>query len=233
MECIIKMVNSIQEKSHEPISPRATEKASPAPAPDSGTKNRVPPDALDGDSTKERPKTSPPLEENPPKLQRTFWLVLQYAYFGFLALRFLLVTLFNHSSLPRRGFSDAAASGDQSRSQVTSVPPYTEDAKSRVQSDPVTGASATASASSSRHDSKRSQQQRRLPILRMRVWSCISNVLDLSRRMPWLKGMLKLIQHGLIYGHGRVGDTDGVLDRLVANLPLSSTSSLVPPLDRL
>lgn len=51
------------------------------------------------------------------------------------------------------------------------------------------------------------------PILNMRIWSLTSNLLDLPTRMPWLEGLLQLFRHGFITGPGRMGDTDGVLDR--------------------
>lgn len=50
-------------------------------------------------------------------------------------------------------------------------------------------------------------------IISMSVWSAISRTLDLDTRMPWLAGLLSLSHHLALYGPGKIGDTDGVLDR--------------------
>jgi hypothetical protein len=51
------------------------------------------------------------------------------------------------------------------------------------------------------------------PILSMSVWTMVGRVLDLDIRMPWLSGLLSLAHHVAMYGPGKVGDTDGALDR--------------------
>lgn len=67
-----------------------------------------------------------------------------------------------------------------------------------------------SSSSSSRMSS---QYLPKRPILNMKIWTLTSTLLDLPTRMPWLEGFLQLIRHALITGPGRLGDTDGVLDR--------------------
>lgn len=51
------------------------------------------------------------------------------------------------------------------------------------------------------------------PIVSMAVWSTVANLIELSARMPWLSGLLSLAQQSMVAGPGRVGDTDGMLDR--------------------
>jgi hypothetical protein len=60
-------------------------------------------------------------------------------------------------------------------------------------------------------DSLPSDDQR--PILSMSVWAMVGRILDLDIRMPWLSGLFSLSHHIAMYGPGRVGDTDGALDR--------------------
>ena len=56
-------------------------------------------------------------------------------------------------------------------------------------------------------------QAHRRPIISFKIFSLISCLLDLSSRMPWLAGSLSLIQHEITAGPGKVGDTDGMVDR--------------------
>lgn len=56
-------------------------------------------------------------------------------------------------------------------------------------------------------------QAHRRPIISSRIFSLISCLLDVARRMPWLAGSLSLLQYEVVAGPGRVGDTDGMLDK--------------------
>jgi hypothetical protein len=51
------------------------------------------------------------------------------------------------------------------------------------------------------------------PILSMSVWTIAGRVLDLDIHMPWLSGLFSLSHHIAMFGPGRIGDTDGALDR--------------------
>ena len=51
------------------------------------------------------------------------------------------------------------------------------------------------------------------PIVSMKLWSCVVQLLELDTRMPWLLGFLSMLHRGLLAGPGNMGDTDGVLDR--------------------
>lgn len=51
------------------------------------------------------------------------------------------------------------------------------------------------------------------PILSCRLWTCLGNLLELSMRMPWLDGLLSLLQYGAVNGPGRIAGHDGPIDR--------------------
>lgn len=51
------------------------------------------------------------------------------------------------------------------------------------------------------------------PVLSFNAWSCLSNVIELRPRMPWLGGFVSLLQLGAIHGPGQIAGLDGVLDR--------------------
>ena len=51
------------------------------------------------------------------------------------------------------------------------------------------------------------------PIVQFRAFGLISEVLDLSLRMPWVSGFLALFQQQMVEGPIRVGATDGILDQ--------------------
>jgi hypothetical protein len=38
-------------------------------------------------------------------------------------------------------------------------------------------------------------------------------IIELDTRMPWLVGSFSMLHRGLLAGPGKMGDTDGVLDR--------------------
>ena len=50
-------------------------------------------------------------------------------------------------------------------------------------------------------------------VLNYRLSGMISQLLDVPRRMPWLTGMLALIQYIMLAGPGKLGDTDNAIDR--------------------
>jgi hypothetical protein len=51
------------------------------------------------------------------------------------------------------------------------------------------------------------------PILNYRIYSMVSQMLDIPRRMPWLAGSLSLFQYLTLAGPGKLGETGSVLDR--------------------
>ncbi|KAL4974443.1 PXA domain-containing protein [Aspergillus desertorum] len=55
----------------------------------------------------------------------------------------------------------------------------------------------------------------RRPVLDYRLFGMLSQLLDISRRMPWLGGLLALFQYLILAGPGKVGGVGGVLDRFL------------------
>ncbi|KAJ5599836.1 hypothetical protein N7450_000903 [Penicillium hetheringtonii] len=114
------------------------------------------------------------------------WSVLQNIYLLYVALRFITTGLFRVASSPSPRASHGAG---------VSFPAAT----------PETRKEGTGSSS----DSVACKR----PVLDYRMLSMTSRLLGISQRMPWLTGLLALTQHFIVAGPGRLGDTDGVLDR--------------------
>lgn len=51
------------------------------------------------------------------------------------------------------------------------------------------------------------------PIIDMHAWGCMSELLMLRKRAPWLLGMLSLLRHLALYGPGQICCTNSRLDR--------------------
>jgi hypothetical protein len=118
-----------------------------------------------------------------------FWTVVQYMFLASTALRAVIYALATSSTLPSRSKTWLSPSDAERQGQLSSN---------------LTARSETSSTTLS-------EDQR--PILSMAVWSMFGNLIELKVRMPWLSGLLALLQHGALFGPGRVGDTDGALDR--------------------
>lgn len=124
--------------------------------------------------------------------RKWFWLVLQYSLMAFTAIRFFIIMLTTSSSLPSR----------LPAGKVSATRRFNEE-------DSGTG-SATSSAISATMAHHYKQ-----PIISMKLWSCISKLLDLDMRMPWLSATFSLLQWGALCGPWKVGDTDGIIDKYV------------------
>jgi hypothetical protein len=53
----------------------------------------------------------------------------------------------------------------------------------------------------------------KVPVLAFRLWTAISDLIQLDLRMPWLCGTLSFLQWTAMLGPGRMADVDGFLDR--------------------
>lgn len=124
----------------------------------------------------------------PSQSQFTIWIwnILQSIYLGYVALRFIATGLFRVASNPGPRPSHGAS---------ISFPAATPGPKKEG-----------VESSSYGITGKR-------PVVDYRLFSMASTLLDISQRMPWLSGLVSLSQHLILAGPGRVGDTDGVLDR--------------------
>jgi hypothetical protein len=119
-------------------------------------------------------------------LSSFLWAVVQYALLACMAVRAMISNLATSSSLPSR---------------------FVTSEQSPVEAPHQSGhAHADASLSRRRLRVKR-------PIVSMKMWSCVGQLVELDIRMPWLSGSLSMLHWGLIAGPGKVGDTDSALDR--------------------
>lgn len=115
-----------------------------------------------------------------------FWLVIQYVFLAYTALRALVLTLATASSSPSRISEGGPITIDETR----------ESCPTEVESQASTRLLAF-----------------KRPIVSMKLWSCAAQFVELDVRMPWLTGFISMLHCGALFGPGRVGNTDGVLDR--------------------
>jgi hypothetical protein len=118
-------------------------------------------------------------------------LVLQYCFLAFNAARFFLITLATSSSLPSR------------------IPPAMKVTGSTSSKDHMEPPELTNADNIWDGRTDRSKQ----PIVKMKIWSCAANLLDLGARMPWLSATFSLAQHVALTGPGALGNTDGMIDK--------------------
>ncbi|KAK4999378.1 hypothetical protein LTR66_001575 [Elasticomyces elasticus] len=129
---------------------------------------------------------------------RTFWQVMQHLSVVSTAIYAIITALLAATSLPPRTQPDR-----HSRSGRHAIQHSIAD--DRSESMPKTEADAAAPPNVR-------------PILDMSLWSCSSRFLCLDFRMPWFSGFLALTRHSLLFGPGKVGGTNGSLDRLLAHI---------------
>jgi len=126
--------------------------------------------------------------------QKTFWLTLQYVFLAFTAIRFLIITLATSSSLPSRILRTRKITGLKTSKEDTQPP---KDTNVKMISD----------------DGLLLLQ----PILKMNIWSCVSSLLDVEARMPWLSATISMLQWGALTGPGGVGNIDGMIDKILSH----------------
>lgn len=51
------------------------------------------------------------------------------------------------------------------------------------------------------------------PVLEFKLWTCAANIIQLNSRMPWLSGILSLLQYQAVHGPGRLASLDSRFDR--------------------
>lgn len=124
-------------------------------------------------------------------IQKIFWAMLQYVFLTLTAARFLVAALASSTHLPSR------------------VAPATKLTGSKAAEDEVEAPSVADRSTAPNSRCSPSKQ----PILKMKIWSCASALLDLSVRMPWLGAAISMLQWAAITGPGEVGNTDGMIDK--------------------
>ncbi|EFQ28528.1 PXA domain-containing protein [Colletotrichum graminicola M1.001] len=121
-------------------------------------------------------------------IQGAFWSFVQWIFLAFTSIRLLIVTLAMSSSLPPR--SDRDLNEKHEMTGQISNPKMSNPAISSNEARPV-----------------------KTPIAAFKLWTCISDLIEMDTRMPWLSGMLSLLQLGAMKGPGRVAGVNGAMDR--------------------
>jgi hypothetical protein len=124
-------------------------------------------------------------------IQKTFWLALQYVFVAFTAVRFIIISIATSSSL-------------ESRIAPTMKITGLNQSKDHIDLPDSTNTKTTSSGPT---------PPLKQPILNMNIWSCVSSLLDLEARMPWLYATISMLQWGAITGPGQLGSTDGMIDK--------------------
>jgi hypothetical protein len=117
---------------------------------------------------------------------KTFWMFVQYVLWASTAVRAVALIVATSSSLPSRSITHELSPAEAS-----------------IQPEAPAGHALS---------SRRSLRTKR-PVVSMKLWSCMAQAAELSIRMPWLLGTVSMLHWGLLVGPGKVGDTDGILDR--------------------
>lgn len=124
-------------------------------------------------------------------IMRLLLTIVQYAITTWTVLRACTVALMQASSLPTRAsrpFYGLNTHGQRMRASRSDKAPSTP-------------------RETSEHDMGRQ------PIICMHIWGCMGQLLSLNWRMPWLSGVLSLLQWIMLCGPGQIGSFDSRLDR--------------------
>jgi hypothetical protein len=137
---------------------------------------------------------TPAQENNSParhqsSLSAWFWTLLQVAFVAYQSARFILVGLAHAHRLPRRARHHRLDGSTASPSSSLKLP-----------------------ALPTRHASGPDSQSPRA-VVNYRLFSCMSAMLDLTVRMPWLAGSLGFCQFVLSTGPGLLGAANSTLDK--------------------
>ncbi|KAK3295974.1 PXA domain-containing protein [Chaetomium fimeti] len=122
-----------------------------------------------------------------------FWAVLQWCFLGISFIKTAFAILMTSGSLPRRtshGASPKSATRHETGQGHTHL---------------------TSSFDADLHAPK-------MPLLAFRTWSAVSNLAEMDIRMPWLRGVLTMLQWIAVMGPGRIAGVDGVLDSIFLRL---------------
>lgn len=114
---------------------------------------------------------------------RIFLLTLQYALLFWALLRTFVTALMHTPSIPLR---PDRAIGQDSLDKYRKI---------------VDRSRTDGSGSSS------------IPIVRMSLWACVGHLISLDLRMPWLTGLLSLLQWLSLHGPGQLCRANGALDK--------------------
>ncbi|OLN93932.1 PXA domain protein 1 [Colletotrichum chlorophyti] len=121
-------------------------------------------------------------------IQGAFWSLMQWSFLAVTTIRVLITTLAMSPSLPSR-----SVKGPNEKHEVT------DQVSNSKTPNPVASSNDTRPA--------------KTPVVAFKLWTCISDLIEMDTRMPWLTGLLSMLQFGAMEGPGRVAGLNGSLDR--------------------
>ncbi len=130
------------------------------------------------------------------QMRKTFWLVLQHVFLALTTIRLIISTIATSSSLPTRIKPFIKKSNKQTTASGHLQPPPS----------PFSTRSFSSQMSTTKHNETQ-------PIVNMKIWPCVSSLLDLNVRLPWLCATLSFLQWGAVHGPGQLGGTDRIIDK--------------------
>ncbi|KXH38871.1 PXA domain-containing protein [Colletotrichum nymphaeae SA-01] len=125
-------------------------------------------------------------------IQGAFWSLVQWSFLAFSTVRFLVMTLAMSSSLPPRSDGEL-----NEKDQVTGQISHSKTLNPPASSNEV--------------------QPVKTPIAALKLWSCVADLIEMDSRMPWLSGIMSLLQLGAMGGPGRIAGLNGAMDRLISH----------------
>ena len=136
-------------------------------------------------------RSSQQMQDIGQSIQQWFFLVLQTLSLALFLLRFSIITIVTSSSLPSR----------YAHTSNGATSPLLDERNNSAKQTDATTANKLRSA------------PLKVPILEMKIWTCVSDLLDLESRMPWLNATISMFQWLAMTGPGELGDTNGMIDR--------------------
>jgi len=124
-------------------------------------------------------------------VQQLFWSLVHWIFLIVGIMRFVFSLLVLSRSLPPRA-------------HLAGVRP-TEVASRDIKTEKNTQVSS--------HGDGASTQPLGVPLVDFHIWRCIGLILEVEARMPWLQGMLSMLQWISLRGPGRFASFNGTLDR--------------------
>lgn len=131
-----------------------------------------------------------------------FWALVHYVFVLTALIRSLFTTIMTYRTLPPRGQSS------------TKNDHHSEHPRLLEEEDGWQAADTSAPfSSSSIQQPSTPDDSGKTPILAFGIWSTLSNLIGMDRRMPWLLGSLSMLQWLAIAGPGHIAGFDGIVDR--------------------
>lgn len=136
-----------------------------------------------------------------------FWALVHYVFVLTALVRSLFTMITTYSTLPPRGQSlNTTKDEDDSHS-------YAHSAHQRFRKDGLQPTDTSRMQYAPSTLVRPASDTAKTPILAFSLWSSLSNLVGMDRRMPWLLGSLSMMQWLAMAGPGQLAGFDGPVDR--------------------